>query len=193
VPFPVPGDAAFAGLTVSCTRPAHCLGVGSFFDDPHGGGPDFTLAEAWNGSKWRILPSPNPGQSSAFTQVSCVPRSGCMAVGAYTDAKNASHNFAAWWNGKKWRVLAMPGRAGISGLSCARHQLHGGQQPALRVHRGRRHVGPRPRRAVERPHLAAHPHGQPRLQRRAVGQAGLLTLIERWNDTRWRRLTSVNP
>ncbi len=27
----------------------------------------------------------------------------------------------------------------------------------------------------------------------AVGQAGLLTLIERWNDTRWRRLTSVNP
>ena len=189
VPFPVPADAASAGLTVSCTSPARCLGAGAYYYDPETGFPDFTLAEAWNGTRWRILPSPDPGQSRYFSLVSCVPRSGCMAAGTYTGAQGARHNFAAWWNGKKWRLLAMPGRVGISGLSCARATSCMAVGPHLaarwngrtwrRTRTGGRSFSdvscPAPRRCI------------------AIGQAGLLTLIERWNGTRWRRLTSVNP
>jgi uncharacterized membrane protein len=198
-PFPSPVGATDAFLDgVSCTRPAHCLAVGWSTTDPHGGGSYSTLAEAWNGSTWRILPGPNPGPDSQFSRVSCVPWSGCMAVGSYT-AKNVGHNFAAWWNGKKWRVLAMTGSLGLTGISCARAtscmavspqatSVSGGTLPGLaerwngRTWRLTRTGGrvtdvscPAPRRCI------------------AVGQAGLLTLIERWNGTRWRRLTSVNP
>jgi hypothetical protein len=187
---------------VSCTRPTYCLAVGFSTADVNGGPPDATLAEVWHGKTWRILPSPNPGPDSTFDRLSCVPRSGCMAAGHYTDAKHVSHNFAAWWNGKTWRVIAMPGAVGITGISCAaatscmavgsrlsEYIAGSGPGPDLAVRwngrnwrltrtegRGFSDVScPAPRRCI------------------AVGQAALLTLIERWNATSWRRLRSVNP
>jgi hypothetical protein len=200
-PFPSPVGATGAVLgSVSCTRPVRCLAVGSFTEDEHGGGPFSTLAGAWNGHTWRILPSPDPGPDSGFGGVSCLPRSGCMAIGHYVDKKGASRNFAAWWDRKKWRVLALHGGVAFNSISCARAtscmvvrnrlaSASGLTSPGLaerwngRTWRLTRTGGrgftdvscPAPRRCI------------------AVGQAGLLTLIERWNGTRWRRLKSVNP
>ena len=64
-----PTGATGAGLTgVSCTSARACTAVG-YDSGPNLGG---TLAERWNGSTWRIQPTPSPGVGGVpFAAVSC--------------------------------------------------------------------------------------------------------------------------
>jgi hypothetical protein len=86
---------AAAGLTsVSCVRPSGCMAVG---------GGD--LAEWWNGTRLRVLPSVGLPQAS-LNAVSCTSASRCMAVGG--DSSEVMYHtlaVAAQWNGRRWRIL----------------------------------------------------------------------------------------
>jgi len=104
------------GLTdVSCASSTECPATGFYFTSVQGN--SFSLADLWNGQRWRIL---NPPRIELDT-VSCTSASFCMAVGNST---------GEMWNGRKWRTQKLPGLfgigPGITGVSCvSRSDLQG--------------------------------------------------------------------
>jgi len=117
-PTPIPpgvaGDVVLAG--VSCRTAVACEAVGYFFGIPS----YLQFAEAWNGTAWKLQPTPNPG-GSRFTSlggVSCRASDACQAVGG-----SPSGTLAEGWNGTAWKLQATPNPAGatgsgLSGVSC---------------------------------------------------------------------------
>jgi hypothetical protein len=117
VPTPNPLGAADITLSgVSCTAPDACMAVGSYVSSA---GTLVTLAESWNGTSWKIQPTPSPGATfSQLSGVSCTAASACTTVG--NDTAGA---LAEAWNGSSWRPQATPNPAGatrivLSGVSC---------------------------------------------------------------------------
>ena len=106
---PVPAGAIEAHLNaVSCAGAAECIAVGSYTT----GSPDgVTLAEAWNGTSWTVIPTPS---GSALSGVSCPSTTACVVVGGWT---------AGFWNASGWTFTnALPGSPqpfqGLDGVSC---------------------------------------------------------------------------
>ena len=96
------GNLGSALRGVSCTSSSNCVAVGDGFFNGNFG----TLIEAWDGSSWSIVPSPNPINGLGYPRlngVSCAGPSRCMAVGDY-----AYFTLIETWNGSAWSVVAGP-------------------------------------------------------------------------------------
>ena len=108
-PTPNPAGASINELSaVSCTSGRACTAVGSHAVSLSS--PSFTLAERWNGTKWRIQPTvlPKGAQSTTFFGVSCASATACTAVGsAFEKATSQSVNLAEAWNGTSWHTQAI--------------------------------------------------------------------------------------
>jgi hypothetical protein len=105
---------------VSCSAANSCMAVGTY---TKASGAGVTLAEQWNGSKWRILPVPSPPGAawSNLFGVSCVSPSACEAVGATASRSGAVTVLAERWNGSSWRIQPAPSLASggqLNGVSC---------------------------------------------------------------------------
>jgi len=124
LPIPAPGGAQLVLLgPVSCTSPAACTATGVAVDRS---GIGRTLAERWNGTAWRIQPTPNPpgAQGAALDGgVACTGPSACTAVGArYDSAGNPVATLAERWDGVTWHIVPSPSPAGggeLRAVSCA--------------------------------------------------------------------------
>ena len=107
---------------ISCTSVTACTAVGYYVN---GTLNTTTLAEAWNGSKWLIEPTPNPGGSlaSRLSGVSCASATACIAVGKYFNSAGIELTLAEAWNGTRWAIEPTPDPTGtyigLSGVSCA--------------------------------------------------------------------------
>jgi hypothetical protein len=108
-------------IGVSCSSARSCIAVGFYVKRSHGG----ALAEAWNGTAWRLLTLANPAGAagSQLDSVSCSSAQACIAVGSY-GTSSASFALAEAWNGSTWKVLATPHTAvpageGLVGVSCS--------------------------------------------------------------------------
>jgi hypothetical protein len=77
---------------VSCASAANCTAVGDYYRTA--AGPQVTLVERWNGTAWRIEPSPGTGRGSTLDSVSCPSATSCTAVGS----------LIIGWNGVSWKV-----------------------------------------------------------------------------------------
>jgi hypothetical protein len=115
-PNPLIGDS---GLTsVSCTSASACIAVGGRIDRA---GPQVTLAERWNGTRWSMLKTPNPpgNRGSRLVGVSCTSPAFCIAVGNGVTATD-NPPLAEVWNGSTWSIQTMPDVPGaqLSGVSC---------------------------------------------------------------------------
>jgi hypothetical protein len=68
-----------------------------------------TLAERWNGTTWRIQPTPNPAgvQFASLAGVSCTGPSACLAAGGSDHGTLAER-----WNGTTWRIQPTPNPPG---------------------------------------------------------------------------------
>jgi hypothetical protein len=68
-----------------------------------------TLVEWWNGSNWKVQPSPNPtgATDSSLQSVSCVSITRCVAVGSSSGA-GGQVPLAERWNGVKWSIMFTP-------------------------------------------------------------------------------------
>ena len=89
---------------VSCTGPATCMAVGSAFT----GSVERTLIEAWDGSTWSIVASPNfPTGSSYLLSVSCVNPASCFAVG-YDLVGAVEQPLIESWDGSTWSIVPSP-------------------------------------------------------------------------------------
>ncbi len=114
------GGGGLAG--VSCPTVTMCLAVGY-----HNAGaftePDGTLAEAWNGSAWKIQTTPNPAgfADGQFNKVSCSSATFCMAVGFAHSPPDTYRTLAEAWNGSTWTIepTPTPGAGGhLDSVSC---------------------------------------------------------------------------
>ena len=104
---------------VSCVSPDACTAVGAV--SPNGTALS-TVIEFWDGTRWSVVPSPNPAAGGALRAVSCVSAHACMAVG-FSGSESGFHGtLAESWNGSRWSVLPTPnpGTGGnfLNGVSC---------------------------------------------------------------------------
>ena len=82
------------------------MAAGSYSTSLSPDGPVKLLAERWNGKKWTIVPSPDPGGAvqSFFNGVSCTAPSACTATGEQHSASGGGHTLAERWDGATWTV-----------------------------------------------------------------------------------------
>ncbi|HYK33777.1 MAG TPA: hypothetical protein VEV63_17525 [Streptosporangiaceae bacterium] len=212
VPVPSPpahggSGSKFTGL--SCLSVRSCFAVG--FNQTRGGATA-TLAEYWNGVRWRIQRTPNTphARSNFLTRVSCATVRVCESVGTFVARSGRQFPFAEHWNGVRWRreataVIRPASGYVLTGVSCPAVRFcmavggYAGRDRTLtEVWRGvtwRTRPSPSP----------AHKLGSnlndvycrsPR-NCTAIGYSDTTphrfkTLIEKWNGTRWRIQASPN-
>jgi hypothetical protein len=168
VPSPsprAPGGAAELN-SVSCTSSTSCMAVGEtlVLHEPGGFLAPHPLAEAFNGTTWRVVPTLKLAHTGArLNGVSCTSPSRCMAVGNEgTPRKPTLFTFAASWNGTAWTFVPTPapltpGGTALSDVSCTSSTSC----------------------------MAVGYYGS--------GPGTQVTLAEAWNGTAWHRLTTPTP
>ena len=107
VPSPAHGANVFAN-EVSCASPASCLLAGAHWAGKSG--PSANLAEAWNGTSWRIVTAPVPVRKgiAGLTDVACPTVRFCMAVGQSGLSSRGKDAAYTWTNGTTWRQIHAP-------------------------------------------------------------------------------------
>ena len=108
--------------SVSCVSRASCIAVGYYSKAT--GGKDHTLVEAWNGSAWSIVRSPNTraGLENYLISVSCTSASSCVAVGGSGKGR-LTMTLIEVWNGSEWSIVSSPDVLGaessdLNSVSC---------------------------------------------------------------------------
>ena len=119
VPTPSLGGTGSDLTGVSCVAANACTAVGGV--SPNGTALS-TVIESWDGTRWSVVPSPNPATGGGFSGVSCASADACMAVG-FSGSESGFHGtLAESWNGTHWSVLPTPspGNNGnfLNGVSC---------------------------------------------------------------------------
>jgi hypothetical protein len=102
---------------VSCHSSSSCSAVGYYYYSFNTSHAELTLAEAWNGTAWKVQATPSPagstsGDESDLEGVSCTSATACTAAGYYW--KNSSQAYvilAEVWNGTTWKVQSTPSLA----------------------------------------------------------------------------------
>ncbi len=122
MPGPTPATTILTTTSsVSCSSSTACMTVG-FYLAPGGGSHFKAFAERWNGSRWRLLPSPTFGLagSLAFDAVSCPAARFCVVVGSNFDRPRGPSDLAitATWNGTSWHVVHRDAQGSMEGISC---------------------------------------------------------------------------
>ena len=106
-------DTFFNGI--SCTSPTACTAVGFSINTA---GVDSSLAESWNGTTWKIQPSPNPpsSPSTELNGISCISANACTAAGFSVNGQTGvAMTLAEVWNGISWSAATTPNPAGSTG------------------------------------------------------------------------------
>jgi hypothetical protein len=122
-PTPHKPGAAVSGFNgVSCISASACTAVGGAHTTLDNGNPEGTLAERWNGHRWRIQPTPSSNSRSDLNAVSCTSASACTAVGGELGGTGPKP-LAERWNGTSWKIQHVPVPAGwpggyLTGVSC---------------------------------------------------------------------------
>ena len=124
---PTPNPAGGRGISldgVSCSAASACEANGSYIN---GAGNGVTLAEAWNGTAWKLQTAPSPpgGTGIKLIGVSCSAASACEANGFYTNSAGTNVTLAEVWNGTAWKLQSAQDPApraktsGLTGVSCS--------------------------------------------------------------------------
>ena len=164
----LPGRTGGLLQALSCVSAAFCMAVGQHHPAPE----NVTLVVTWSGKLWSTMPSPNRGGAGDFDHlegVSCVSRRFCAAVGDYGVETPHRSDIDFWrtlieiWDGTRWSVVPSPD----AGPSWRFDTLNAVScaSPTFCVAVG----------------SYANFGGMPEL-----------TLIERWDGTRWSLMPSPN-
>jgi hypothetical protein len=193
------GPPQAGGLTsVVCQSASSCQAVGNYMPDNE---TELTLAEAWNGTKWKQQSTSSPGDLASLNSVSCVSASDCMAVGSGVPVESQGQAaIAESWNGRAWSLLA-PSRRGapasLNGVTCLRAAW------CMSIGSFTRTTGLYPQAQAWNGAIwfAEQPPNAPGLLNGlscaaqdgclAVGTTGEDNFAALWNGTRWRSVTSV--
>lgn len=109
---------------VTCVAVHACLAVGSHAGK--GNRATGTLSEQWQGTGWKVQPTPDPATANFadLDSISCTGPTACMATGGGAAEEGESGlTVAQVWNGMTWRLLKSPAPGSYSdelfGVSCA--------------------------------------------------------------------------
>jgi len=207
----LPNGAVSSTFTgVSCASATTCIAVGATIVKATRRGVN--LAEAWNGTTWRVqaIPTPQGSTDSSLFAVSCTSPTACTAVGDYDTAAGSVVAEAERWNGTAWRIQTMPRPAKVTqlfGVSCPavractavgfQNTGTGDAQPLAEAWNGTTwHV-----QAIPLPHaapggvLSAVSCTSPSACTASGTDFSTTapTLAERWNGTNWRVQPTPNP
>jgi hypothetical protein len=216
VPSPLPTGANYAALqAISCTSSTECLAVGGFSLNTVTAQTQ-PLSERWDGTTWKVLPTPNPQaeNGSYLTGVACTPTSTCEAIGDYIYADINSSIFAFGWNGTAWVREHQPNPAGgnnsDNSVSCSGspaceavgtwQDLNGNFLPLAESWNGAtwtRQRTPTPAGAqltnlygVSCPAVGCWAVGD---SSHSLGGLPSTTLAEKWNGAEWDIIPTPNP
>ena len=160
----LPGAQATFLNSVACTSASACTAVAGAIN---ASGTWMTMAERWDGTRWSIQPTPNPGGTlgAELFGVDCTGPSACTAVGAAVDSGGnpVGPTLAEEWNGTKWSIQptpnpSSPGGGILTWVACP--------SPSACTAVG----------------ASVDTSGNP-----------LATLAERWDGTRWSIQPTPNP
>ena len=122
---PSPAGASISSglIGLSCASARACTAAGFGTGTT---GNSTALTERWDGTRWRIQPSPVPAGtvSATLNGVSCSAPRACTAVGDYFGAGQRELPLAERWSGGQWRLQAFPRPPAtthggeLSGVSC---------------------------------------------------------------------------
>jgi hypothetical protein len=107
-PVPAPTASTYNLLSaVSCVSDLSCEAVGTYYNSA---GHPAALAEVWNGTTWKVQPTPNltTRPNISLNAVSCTSANACEAVGDYSPATDIYLALAEEWNGKVWKLQPVP-------------------------------------------------------------------------------------
>ncbi|MGB7052165.1 MAG: hypothetical protein WBG41_11395 [Acidimicrobiales bacterium] len=122
---PVPTGSADNELTgISCPTSSACFATGRTY--PTSSSAPLTLAEAWNGTNWSTMTTPNPtGLVGAFfNSVSCLNSTTCEAAGeGLIDESGDTQTLVERLTAETWAVETTPNESGVttsllSALAC---------------------------------------------------------------------------
>jgi hypothetical protein len=157
---PNPGTASNVLNAASAASATDIWAVGTFSSAAVG---DRTLIEHWDGSAWRVIPSPHPGEFSELSGVKAVSASDAWAVGTFVNKQRTTdRTMTLHWDGSSWKHVASPNRngtainflTGVAATSASNAWAIGG------------------------------------VDQNGTSDS---TLLMRWNGTNWSLLTSPNP
>jgi len=110
---------------VRCGSSRNCNAVGDYGTGPGSTNRLFNQAFHWNGRKWSLTRTPNPGGSSPakFSEtdgLGCGSATNCWSAGAYGTFESGltepmtALNQILHWNGRKWTKATAPNPAGTA-------------------------------------------------------------------------------
>jgi PKD repeat protein len=130
LPQPPNSGKGHRAFDVSCVEANRCIAVGENWSlAVH---TEVTLAEAWDGTEWTAMETPNPPELdegwqhnwyALLSSVSCSSASDCLAVGYYRDPSESVKPLVEHWDGSEWEILPAPIPSGtvaglLNGVSC---------------------------------------------------------------------------
>lgn len=94
--------------SITCNSPSDCWAVGQA-GNINGAKVTLNTALHWNGTKWSVISTPNPGgkgaeDRNALSSVRCAGPGNCWAVGFSELNGEPSADQILHWNGNKWLV-----------------------------------------------------------------------------------------
>lgn len=102
---PGTGDHTDTLSSVAAVSASNVWAFGSYYD----GATNRTLIEHWDGSRWSVVPSPNPwggrqNSNDRLDGVAAVSASDVWAVGTYFNGVN-DHTLTVHWDGSSWSYV----------------------------------------------------------------------------------------
>jgi hypothetical protein len=107
--------------SVSCVSARFCIAVGR----EQIGTYDQALIERWNGTSWKVVPSPSVPSSkdNVLLGVSCTSSRHCVAGGFFDDSTGTGHSLIETLNGRSWTITPSQDRGSaaneLASVSCA--------------------------------------------------------------------------
>lgn len=150
-------DNELFGVAAVSTSDVWAVGLYS----PSGSKTFQTLIEQWNGTAWSVIPSPNPGTSSALYSVVALSSNNVWAAGN-DSSSGLAKTLIEHWDGSSWSVVNSPSK---------------GANPSQLY--GLTAVSAKDIWAVGSYQKGSNP---------GTSQ----TLVEQWNGSAWRIVTSPN-
>jgi hypothetical protein len=95
---------------VAAVTPNDVWAVGYYVADFGGGGYARTLIEHWDGTTWRVVPSPNVGSdNNELNDIVAVSANDIWAVGEYWGGGGVLYQtLILHWDGRQWSVISSP-------------------------------------------------------------------------------------
>ena len=104
---------------MACPAVTFCPAVGNYSIPS---GEQRLFAEAWDGQRWAVEPTPQPKGEflGSLDAIACISTAACMAVGGYSNETSANqYPIAERWNGSRWALLSQPAALGqLNGVAC---------------------------------------------------------------------------